>query len=321
MQKALFLFIALIVSCGIVRANDDDSLTNKLIQQIKLMDSVNKAMKYQTGTVKLPNGVAQLNVPKGFKYLNADQSQYIIHDLWGNPARTDVIGMLFPEAGGPYADSNYAFIISYDEVGHVEDEEADKINYDEMMKEWHASERQANVERLKQGYPSIHIVGWAQKPYYDKSTKVLHWAKELDFGGEESHTLNYDIRILGRKGILSLNAVAQMSELSLVKRDISKVLNIAEFTDGNKYTDYNSSVDKIAVGGIAALVGGKVLAKVGILAGIGKFLKFIIIGIVALFGAIVKFFKGKKQDESYVYEQPAPTEPTPAPVDETTPKA
>ena len=218
MQKALFLFIALIVSCGIVRANDDDSLTTQLIQQIKLMDSVNKAMKYQTGTVKLPNGVAQLNVPKGFKYLNAEQSQYVIHDLWGNPARTDVIGMLFPESGGPYADSNYAFIISYDAMGYVKDEDADKINYDEMLKNMQSSEKEANTERLKQGYPSIHIVGWAQKPYYDKDTKVLHWAKDLEFGGEDSHTLNYDIRILGRKGILSLNAVAQMSELSLVKK-------------------------------------------------------------------------------------------------------
>lgn len=314
MQKALFLFIALIVSCGIVRANDEDSLTNQLLKQIKLMDSVNKAMKYQSGTVKLPNGVAQLNVPKGFKYLNAEQSQYVIHELWGNPARTDVIGMLFPEEGGPYADSNYAFIISYDAMGYVKDEDADKIDYEEMLKNMQSAEKEANIERLKQGYPSIHIVGWAQKPYYDKSTKVLHWAKELEFGGEDGHTLNYDIRILGRKGILSLNAVAQMSELSLVKRDISKVLNIAEFTEGNKYSDFNPKIDEVAAWGIGALVAGKVLAKVGAGAVILKFLKFIIVGIGAIVAAIVKFFKGKKQDESYVYEQPKQ-------VDDSTPNA
>jgi uncharacterized membrane-anchored protein len=322
MQKALFLFIALMVSCGIVRANDEDSLTNQLLQQIKLMDSVNKAMKYQTGMVKLPNGIAQLNVPAGFKYLNADQSQYVIHELWGNPSRPDVIGMLFPESGGPFADSNYAFIISYDDMGYVKDEDADKIDYDEMMKNWHTAEKEANVERLKQGYPSLHIVGWAQKPYYDKTTKVLHWAKELEFGGEDSHTLNYDIRILGRKGMLSMNAVASMSELSLVKKDISKVLNIAEFTEGNRYADFDSNIDKIAVGGIAAVIGGKVLLKAGAVAGIGKFLKFIIIGVVALFGAIVKFFKGKKQDEPYTYEPaPAPVEPATPPADNTTPNA
>lgn len=313
MQKALFLFIALIVSCGIVRAKDEDSLTNQLLKQLKQYDSVNKAMKYQTGLVKLPNGIAQLNVPKGFKYLNAEQSQFIIHDLWGNPSRPDVIGMLFPENGGPYADSNYAFIISYDESGHVEDEEADKVDYDQMMKDWHEAEKQANVERLKQGYPSLHIVGWAQKPYYDKSTKVLHWAKELDFSGEENHTLNYDVRILGRKGILSLNAVANMSELSLVKKDIDKVLGIASFTAGNKYSDFDSNIDKIAVGGIAAVIGGKVLAKAGILAGLGKFLKIIILGIGALIAGIVRFFKGKKQDESYATYEPTP------PADNSTP--
>ena len=97
------------------------------------------------------------------------------------------------------------------------------------------------------------------------------------------------------------------------------MLNIAEFTEGNKYSDFNPKIDQVAAWGIGALVAGKVLAKVGAGAFILKFLKFIIIGVVALFGAIVKFFKGKKQDESYVYEQPKPTEPTPAPVDETTP--
>jgi uncharacterized membrane-anchored protein len=105
-----------------------------------------------------------------------------------------------------------------------------------------------------------------------------------------------------------------MSELSLVKRDISKVLNIAEFTEGNKYSDFNPKIDEVAAWGIGALVAGKVLAKVGAGAVILKFLKFIIIGIAAIFGAIVKFFKGKKQDESYVYEQPKQ-------VDDTTPSA
>jgi uncharacterized membrane-anchored protein len=105
--------------------------------------------------------------------------------------------------------------------------------------------------------------------------------------------------------------------LSLVKRDISKVLNIAEFTEGNKYSDFDPKIDEVAAWGIGALVAGKVLAKVGVFAFLGKFLKIIILGIGALFAGIFKFFKRKKQDESYVYEQPKPTEP----VDETTPNA
>jgi uncharacterized membrane-anchored protein len=294
----------------LARANDKDSLTAQLIQEIKLVDSVNKAMKYQTGVVKLSSGVAQLTVPQGFKFLNADQSNYVITELWGNPPRKDVMGMLFPEAGGPFKDSSYAFIISYEDIGYVKDEDADKIDYDDMLKKMQEEEKEVNVERQKQGYETIHIVGWAQKPYYDKTNKVLHWAKELRFGSQEANTLNYEIRILGRKGILSMNAVAGMNELSLVKRDIDKVLHIATFTDGNKYADFDSNIDKVAAWSIGALVAGKVLAKVGILAFFGKFLKLIVLGLAAVGGAIVKFFKGKKKDDTLVYQE-APAEEKP----------
>lgn len=306
MRKLLLLFITLLVTGGIVRANEEDSLTAQLIQQVKLMDSVNKAMKYQSGVVKFSNGIARLNVPQGFKYLNAEQSQYVLTELWGNPPQPDVIGMLFPTAGGPYADSSYAFVITYNGMGYVKDEDADKIDYDEMLKDIQKEEKEANIERAKQGYHSIHIVGWAQKPYYDKANKVLHWAKDIQFGGQEDHTLNYDIRILGRKGILSMNAVASMSELEMVKKDINKVLHIAEFTEGNKYSDFDPKIDEVAAWGIGALVAGKVLAKVGAFAFFGKFFKLILIGLAAIGGAIFKFFKGKKREDTLAYQEATP---------------
>jgi uncharacterized membrane-anchored protein len=306
MQKALIVILTFFLTSGAIYANNDDSTVAKLIQQVNFMDSVNKAMKYQTGIVKMSNGIAQLNVPAGFKYLNADQSNYVITELWGNPARTDVLGMLFPESGGPFADSSYAFIISYEDIGYVKDEDADKIDYDEMLKNMQKEEIDVNVERKKNGYPAIHIVGWAQKPYYDKTNKVLHWAKELKFGNSEERTLNYEIRILGRKGVLSMNAVATMNELDLVTKDINKVLNIAQFTEGNKYSNYDSKIDKVAAWTIGGLVAGKILAKVGILAFFAKFFKLILVGLGSIGAAIAKFFKRKKPENEVVYEPQQP---------------
>ena len=306
MQKALIVFLTFLLASGVSRANKDDSTVAKMIQQIQLMDSINKAMKYQTGVVKMSNGIAQLNVPAGFKYLNAEQSKYVLTDLWGNPARTDILGMLFPESGGPFADSSYAFVISYEDLGYVKDEDADKIDYDEMLKSMQKEEIEVNVERKKNGYPPIHIVGWAQKPYYDKTNKVLHWAKELKFGDSPDRTLNYEIRILGRKGVLSMNAVASMSELGLVKRDIDKVLHIAAFTEGNKYSNYDSKIDKVAAWTIGGLVAGKILAKVGLFAFFAKFFKLILVGLAGIGGAIAKFFKRKKANSEVVYEPQQP---------------
>jgi uncharacterized membrane-anchored protein len=106
--------------------------------------------------------------------------------------------------------------------------------------------------------------------------------------------LNYDVRVLGRKGVLSLNAIASMSELPLVQQNIDKVLSMAEFTDGNRYADYSSSNgDKIAAYTIGGLVAGKILTKIGFLALILKFWKLVVAGFVGISYAIKKFFKKK----------------------------
>jgi uncharacterized membrane-anchored protein len=283
-----------------------DSATTALFHELVFRDSVVKNMKYQTGVINLEGGFAKLNIPPGFKFLDRQQAEFIITRAWGNPPQTGILGMILPEKNDPYTDSSYAFIVSFDDMGYVKDGDAADLNYNDMLKDIQKEEAEANRDRAMRGYESIHIVGWAQEPFYDKKRNVLHWAKQIKFGDAEWNTLNYDVRILGRKGVLSLNAVASIRELGMVKKDIDKVLNMAEFTDGNRYADYSSGTDKLAVYTIGGLVAGKVLAKVGFFALLLKFGKFIIIGIVALFAALKRFVFGRKKEEEYVY---TPTPP------------
>lgn len=310
MKKHFLTVMALFLSCALFAGPGDSTVSKaESDKMLLILDSLSK-LKYETGVIKLSGGAVDLNVPEGFRFLNAKDSRFILTDLWGNPPDLKVLGMIFPENGGPLADSSYAFVITYDAIGYVKDEDADKIDYDKMLKELQEDEKKENEERKKLGYEPIHMVRWAAKPYYDKTNKVLHWAKELQFGNNEYQTLNYDIRILGRKGILSLNAVATTSELELVKRDIPKVLTMAQFTSGNAYKDFDSNVDEVAAWTIGGLVAGKVLAKVGLLAFFGKFLKIILIGAGALGVGIYKFFKRKKQQqEELVYQPATPAEP------------
>lgn len=277
---------------------------------VTLMDSVTKALKFQTGTIQLDNGVAQLNVPAGFKYLNKEQSNYIVTEIWGNPPQDGILGMIFPDNGGPFADSSYAFVITYDAMGYVKDDDADKINYNDMLKEMQSGEKEENAERVKQGYTTIHMVGWAQQPFYDKTNKVLHWAKELKFGTDaEQNTLNYEVRLLGRRGVLSLNAVATMSEFALVKKDIDKVLAMPSFTKGNTYAEFDSKVDDVAAWTIGGLVAGKVLAKAGLFALLLKNIKLIIIAVIAGGGAVWRFITGRRKKEEWK-EAPAASNDT-----------
>ena len=54
-------------------------------------------------------------------------------------------------------------------------------------------------------------------PSYDAAAHKLYWAKELMFGTDMDHTLNYNIRVLGRRGVLVLNAVAEMKQLAVIR--------------------------------------------------------------------------------------------------------
>jgi uncharacterized membrane-anchored protein len=273
--------------------------------QIAYMDSVEKAMKYEHGTVLLQGGIAKINIPSGYKFLNSEQASFIVTNVWGNPPQT-VLGMLMPENVKITDSNSYAFIIEWDEMGYVKDNDADEIDYDDLLKDLQDETEEANEERTKEGYEAVKLVGWAAKPFYDKQHKILHWAKEVKFGemGGGENTLNYNVRILGRKGVLILNAVSGMSQLPLVNNDIKSVLNIVEFTEGNKYENFDSNMDTVAAVGIGGLVAGKVLAKLGFLGLLAKFfaplLKFGKLGFVAIaagFSALWRFITGRKKEE------------------------
>jgi uncharacterized membrane-anchored protein len=307
-MKILFLLALLLNICTISTAqkeknSQDQEALKELIAQSAFMDSVEHAMNYQHGTVLLKNGIAKLNIPKGFKFLNAQQANFVVSDVWGNPPQ-DVQGLLLPEKQKITDASNYAFIIEWDEMGFVKDDDADEIDYDELLKDMQTEINEGNEEREQAGYESIKLIGWASKPFYDKKHKILHWAKEIKFGENDVNTLNYNIRILGRKGVLILNAVSNISQLPLVNQDIKQVLTIVEFTEGNKYENFDSGIDTVAAVGIGGLVAGKVLAKLGFLGLLAKFLapllKFGKLGVLAVgaaFSAIWRFMTGRKKSE------------------------
>ncbi len=299
-MKKLLLFTFLFAIGLTTLAGDKDS--TKIIAELesKFYDSLENSFKWQTGTVNLSNDAIKLNIPQNFRFLNAQQSQYILEDIWGNLKDASVLGMVFPATLSPLSDSAWAYVVTYEQMGFVKDNDADDINYDELLEGMRKDSEAANAERVKQGLSKFDLVGWAQKPFYDKEHKVLHWAKEYKGEGSTENTLNYDIRVLGRKGVLSLNAVARMSQINEVKSNVDAVLKMAQFNEGFAYKDFDSNVDQVAVWTIGGLVAGKVLAKVGIFALIAKFGKLIVIGLVAAGGAIWKFVTGRrKKNEEY----------------------
>jgi len=256
-------------------------------------------LKFQQGEVILKDGLATLKVPEGLRYLNGRDALIVLVKLWGNPPMTEPLGLLMPADAGPLSPDSWAVIITYEEEGYVKDQDAEKIDYNDLLQKMQKDTLEANKEREKQGYPKVELVGWAAAPRYDKVAHKLYWAKELKFGGENGNTLNYNIRVLGRRGVLVLNAVAAMLQLPEIEKNAPKILAALDFNPGNRYADFSeASGDKVASYGIAALVAGGVAAKLGLFKGLWVLLlglkKFVIIAFVALAAWFRKLFGKSK---------------------------
>jgi uncharacterized membrane-anchored protein len=256
------------------------------------------SFNYQKGLIDLPNGVAQLDVPEEFRYIDAGDAKRFLEEGWGNPDGSGTLGMLLPVDSDLFGPEGWVVVITYQEDGYVSDEDASDIDYNELLVSMQEANKEANEERRKLGYQKLSLVGWARPPHYDSEAKKLYWAKELQAEGAEETTLNYNVRILGRKGVLVMNAVSGMSQLPLIEGRMNQVLAFSDFKEGYRYSDYEAGVDKVAAYGLAALIGGKIAAKVGLLAKLGgllvAFKKVIIIGLAAVGGFFTKLFKRRK---------------------------
>lgn len=258
----------------------------------------------RTGKITLQDGLADLNLPTEFCYLDQNDARKLLVDIWGNPpdAAQDQLGMIVPAGFDPESHDSYGVIISYDGSGYVKDDEASKMDYNKLLKQMQDGTQERNKEREKEGYPPVELVGWAAPPRYDAAAKKMYWAKQLRFNHESGHdTLNYDVRILGRRGVLILQAVAGMDQLDQIRAATPQILAMVNYNEGHRYADFNPKTDKVAAYGLAALVVGGIAAKAGFFKLLIPVLlaakKFVVIGVVAVVGFAKRLFRGGQKED------------------------
>jgi len=234
----------------------------------------------QGGDVAIPAAHATLHLGDRYYFIPADEAATVLTKVWGNPpsAADGVLGLVI-ENGKSIYDNVWSAVVTYEDTGYVPDKNAKSEDYDKVEEQIRDGEADGNAERQKQGYATMHLVGWAQPPSYDAAQHSLIWARDIKFSDTPVDTLNYDVRLLGRKGVLSLNMLSTMNDLPEVRAAASDFGTAAAFDRGSTYADYDSSVDKTAQFGLAGLVAagaGVVIAKkLGILAialGFGKWI-------------------------------------------------
>lgn len=286
------------------------------------VQSIESRLHPQYGDIRLPTANAVLHLGQNYYFLPAEEARLVLTEGWGNPpdSVTDVLGIVFQAGKHFYENDAWGAVITYNPSGYVSDDDAETADYTELLSQLQASEPEVNQRRTAQGYPTQHLVGWAEQPAYNRTTHSVVWAQNLQITGQSENSLNYDVRLLGRNGVLSLNMVTGMTQLAATRQAAQRFAAQVEFTPGNRYADHQSG-DRTAEYGVAGLVaagvGVAVAQKAGLLAIILLFLKkvgiFIVIGIGAAWAWLRRLFSRRRDAledaQAYHQEVAAPAEP------------
>jgi uncharacterized membrane-anchored protein len=213
----------------------------------------------------------------------------------GNRTDDTFIGAIFPAND----DADWMAVVKFVKEGYIKDDDAKDWNADDLLKSLKEGTEAANEERAKRGIDGIEVTGWAQKPQYEAGTHRLVWSALSKKKGStgDNQGVNYNTYALGREGYLSLNLITNAKDLDTYKPDAAKLLAALQYDDGKKYADFNSSTDKVAAYGLAALVAGVAVKKLGLfalaLAFLAKFAKIAVVAGGAALWGIAKIFKKK----------------------------
>jgi uncharacterized membrane-anchored protein len=238
-----------------------------------------RALKWTNGpTTVTAVGDASIFIPQNYGFLDGIETRKFDF-INQNPSDDNETNTFAPN------DLRWSAYLSFDAVGYVKDDE--QIDAAVILQSFKDGTEAANLERKKNGWEALHVTGWKHPPHYDSKTNRLVWAMEAqtDSGNK---VINYNERLLGRKGVTSATLVTDPETLDSAINEFEAVIAGYQFSTGNTYAEFRPG-DHVAEIGLAALIlggGAAAVAKSG-----AGFFKVIFFAMVAGFAGIVGIFK------------------------------
>ncbi len=260
----------------------------------------------QPKTITLGDKLAEVNLSPEFQFVGEEKAKAFMKSQ--GSSGEGVLGIIAPNRNSK---DEWFVVCRFEDCGYVKDDDADKINADEILNAYKEGTKDQNEERKEMNIPPVYVGGWAEKPRYDKTAHHVIWAievKDEDTASAPVVSINYNTRILGRRGVLSMNLVTDPKTLEADKTKVAALLKETSFKRGNTYLEYVPGKDKAAGYGIAGLIlGGGALAaaaKFGVFGalwkwGLGILLvmkKFIFVAVAGVAALIGNLFKKKPKD-------------------------
>jgi uncharacterized membrane-anchored protein len=239
--------------------------------------------------------LAEIRVPEGFMFTGAKGTQTIL-EMNGNPVSGDELGFIAPTS------MVWSAVFEWSDVGYVKDDEKDVLDAEDLLQSIRAGNAAGNQERRRRGWPELQIVGWEVPPQYNGQTHNLEWAIKGESEGQ--YFINYNVRLLGRKGVMSATLLVNPEDMSASLPGYRALLADYAFLGGQRYAEYRQG-DKVAQYGLAALIAGGAAvgaAKLGLFAWLAVFFKkgwkLIVVAVAAVAALLRRLVHGGRREEA-----------------------
>jgi uncharacterized membrane-anchored protein len=244
---------------------------------------------------------ATLKLSDNFFFVPKAEGLRVLRAFGNVPDEQSFVGLVV----GQRQSDPWIVALRYIKEGYIKDDDAKNWNADDLLKGIREGVEQSNTDRVARGFPEMQVIGWVEPPAYDAGSHRLVWsllAKDKGQADSAPKSVNYNTYALGRDGYFSLNLLSGSERIASEKAVAHELLAELSYNVGKRYEDFNASTDHIAAYGLAALVGGVAVKKLGLfallLAFVLKFAKVILIGAAVLGVGVMKFFRRKPRNDS-----------------------
>jgi hypothetical protein len=152
-------------------------------------------------------------------------------------------------------------MFAYRDCGHVQDDDADKIDFNEVCRQMMAVPRGRLPGSSLVKAQEIKMLGWAVPPSYDVQTKRLVHAEQLQIVGSPGEKVHCFGRLLGRAGVLEIDVGDDADQRDVLVAMCRQFLAASQLLPGRTYAEFDAAKDVRFEGGLGDLIAGSPLRK------------------------------------------------------------
>jgi uncharacterized membrane-anchored protein len=275
MKTRILVVASVVCICALIAVGQSKKRPSPSPTPASTWDSY-EGVKWQKGaSVGELGDIAQLKVPQGFVFANANDTRTIM-EANQNPTNGKELGFVAPEG------ENWFAVFEFDDVGYVKDDDKDSLDAGVLLDSIKAGTEAGNKERVRRGWATMTIIGWEQPPHYNDTTHNLEWAVKATSEGQL--VVNHNTRLLGRGGVMEVTLVTDPATLTETLPKFKTMLQGFEFKEGHRYAEFRAG-DKTAAYGLTGLIVGgttAALVKTGAFKWLWKAIVAAFVGISAL---------------------------------------